>query len=163
MAINSKKSPKNIKKEAKDLFGYSLDEFELVNNVQVGEFQTGDIGLFHYKVGATINQKFLVLCVSNARSGIIPSFMSSKRNPLLSTFRIDHLSQETIAVIAGALHKSVTPLYQWATYSQFTSFLGKVVGKENYRTFDKTKMSSISIVEVKYLEDKRETLKGEDK
>mgnify|MGYP003643705023 CR=1 FL=1 len=159
----SKKYPKNTKKEAKELFGYSLEEFELVNNVQVGEFQTGDIGLFQYKVGATINQKFLVLCVSNARSGIIPSFMSSKKNPLLSTFRIDHLSQETIALIVGALHKSVTPVYQWATYSRFTGFLGKVLGKENYRTFDKTKMSSISIVEVKYLKDKRETLKGGDK
>ena len=156
MALNSKKSPKNIKKEAKELFGYSLDEFELANNVQVGEFQTGDIGLFHYKVGATINQKFLVLCVSNARSGIIPSFMSSKRNPLLSTFRIDHMSQETVAILAGALHKSKTPLYQWATYSRFTSFLSKVVGKENYRTFNKTKMSSISIVEVKYLEKMKE-------
>lgn len=158
MPHNLKKTPENIKNFVKDSFNYSLDDFELINNIKVGDFQPGEMGIFHYTSNgpwSKVDKSFFVLCVSNKRSGAQAVFSSSAKNRLLSAFKTDSISKETLSVLIHIIYNAKAALYKEANYRNLNKRLGLFLGNSNYRTFDLTKMSNVSVVEVNFLEDRK--------
>jgi len=87
----------------------------------------------------------LVLCVSNQRTqrvGRGSTFISTRRNELLSCFKLENTSSEITSIIVDTLYKNV----RLASYSHIQSSLRSLLGSFNYRTYSVDHLSNINEV-----------------
>jgi len=109
---------------------------------ELGRLRATDIAVFNYR-----RKAFMVLCVLNQRTGSQEPFFTNTRtgNQLLSCFRIDGTSVETLEVILNSLYTvDKNTLRKIASYRYFKNMFSLLLGKRQYRTFNKLEISGVS-------------------
>lgn len=130
----------------KEAFGIGDDLYNLIERrIDIGQAQTGDLLTFNYK-----QSNFMTFVVKNKRTST-GLFTSTKGNRLLSTYRVDHLSMDTLQIILKTLNKYDRIRTSLSYEKQLNGFLSLVGGSDKYRTFDLAfinKPHKVSIVEL---------------
>jgi len=101
-----------------------------------------DVAAFSYN-----GKTFMVLCVLNERTGTGDPFFTNIRtgNKLLSCFDLQDTSPESLAAILGSLYNmDLNALRKVATYRYFKNLFSVLLGKRNYKTFNKLLIGSLS-------------------
>jgi len=109
---------------------------------ELGRLKATDIAVFSYR-----RKSFMVLCVLNQRTGDEEPFFTNTKtgNQLLSCFRIDGTSVETIEVVLNSLYSmDKNVLKKIASYRYFKNMFSLLLGKRQYRTFNKLEISGVS-------------------
>ena len=101
-----------------------------------------DVAAFSYN-----GKTFMVLCVLNERTGTGDPFFTNIKtgNKLLSCFDLGDTSPESLMAILGSLYKiDLNVLRKVATYRYFKNLFSVLLGKRNYKTFNKLLIGSLS-------------------
>jgi len=100
-----------------------------------------DIAVFSY--GGNI---FMVLCVLNERTGTRDPFFTNTNtgNKLLSCFDLKRASVDSLRSILGSLYNiDFNVLRKIGTYRYFKSMFSLLLGKRQYKTFNKLKIDGL--------------------
>lgn len=109
---------------------------------EVNRLDATDIAIFQYR-----RKAFMVICVLNERTGPQEPFFTNANtgNQLLSCFRLDGTSVETLEVVLNSLYNmDRNALKRIASYRLFKNMFSVLLGKRQYRTFNKLEISGIS-------------------
>ncbi len=112
-----------------------------------------DVALFQYR-----RSVFLVLCVLNERTGQGDPYFTNTNtgNVLLSCFRLDGVSMETLEIIFNSLYRNeINVLRKIGTYRYFKTMFSILLGKRQYRTFNKLQISGLTRFILKEKQDGR--------
>jgi len=101
----------------------------------VSFFSPGDVLVFRYS--PILFNQALVLVVSTKRGR--GHFTSGKGNLLVSCYKLNGILPETTAIILSQLYNNRTK----SDYSNITRSLDALLGKENFRTYNISKMRHI--------------------
>ena len=94
----------------------------------------GDVLMLTYPKSKGPPETVIVLVVSNKTgSGL---FISTKKNILISCYRIDQSHTQVLEIILGALYKN----RKSSSYSKIKSSLSTILGSSSYRTYKLNKV-----------------------
>lgn len=107
----------------------------------VSHISPGDLFLFNYhgEFGGT----HFVLVVQNQRT-TTGLFTSTLKNRLLSCFKLSNTSPDVIGIIIENLYKN-----RKSSYKNVIAGLSAILGKQNYRTYNLSKIGDFSEIEFK--------------
>jgi len=120
---------------------------------EINNLNNLDVAMFKYDGGA-----FLVLCVLNERTGQGDPFFTNTNtgNRLLSCFRLDGISMETLEIVFNSLYTNdINVLRKVGTYRYFKTMFSFLLGKRQYRTFNKLNISGLTRFILKEKQDGR--------
>lgn len=130
-------------RKIKDAFGIEDDLYKLIERrTSLGLTRIGDLLTFSYK-GAN----FMVIVVKNKRT-MSGRFTSTRGNKLLSSYRVDHLSMDTLQIVLNVLNKYENVKDNMSYEKRLNGFLSLVGGADKYRTFDTTGIFSLKKVSI---------------
>ena len=136
----------------KESFNINDDIYKLIERrISQSQISVGDLLTFSYS-----QSNFLCIVCKNKRTST-GSFVSTRGNRLLSCYRVDHLSMDTLKIILNVLNKYDNIRSSISYEKSLSGFLGLVGGADKYRTFNVQSIFSLKKVSVQEL-DPRSTI-----
>jgi hypothetical protein len=114
---------------------------------QISKLRAMDVASFTYRSKFGVRDHS-VLCVMNERTGAYgdPFFVNTNTsNYLLSCFSLDGTSPESLGVIFNSLYRNeVNVLRKIASYRYFKNLFSLLLGKKQYKTFNRMNISGMT-------------------
>jgi hypothetical protein len=120
---------------------FILENPGLVSFRKVSYFglRPGDIIGFVYQDESRFG---IIVSSQRTSSGL---FLSTQLNTLLNIFLLESLSEDKFRVVINSLYKNRSRCSYWGS----PTILGAIFGKENFRTFDVSKIKHLHEIKIK--------------
>lgn len=147
MSIKSKKID-TLLDTIRDSQGLSEDQFKLLTlpSVSPNKLQPLDFGSFGYK-----GNYYFALFIPNRRTGqgSVSYVNYNTRNNLVSCFTLVGIGPESLQAILSSLYRiDPNALRRVASYRYMKNLFSLLLGRRNYKTFNKALMGRVTVTRV---------------